>query len=304
MLRHNLAEPLLHQVWIFLDRLADRKEDYARLFQLFTESGRHRHTVENGIDRNLLRTLYAGQNLLLAERDTELVIDRLDIGIEIVERTQFHLLGRRGVIIGALIIDLGIADLGPIGLFHGLPETECLKAPFEHPFRLTLLARDKPYGIFGQAFLGKLGLDVCRPAVLIVRRFRRSIASFAILNVEFFAHAISSIRVRLVSEMSARAPRKALLIFGQWGLTEQLWSIAQSGPSMHAVSAIGPSTASTMSATLIAAAGRANCKPPPAPRTDRSKLAPVSLLTTFCTVGAGIPVSAANSPADTRPPPQ
>ena len=55
---------------------------------------------------------------------------------------------------------------------------------------------------------------------------------------------------------------------------------------MQAVSAIGPSTASTMSASVIAAAGRASLRPPPTPREERSSPADVSRLTSFCTVGA------------------
>jgi hypothetical protein len=74
--------------------------------------------------------------------------------------------------------------------------------------------------------------------------------------------------------------------------------------STHEVSAIGPSTASTMSASVIAAAGRASLSPPPAPRTDRSRPARDSRLTSFCTVGTGSPVSSARSAAETRAEPQ
>ena len=70
--------------------------------------------------------------------------------------------------------------------------------------------------------------------------------------------------------------------------------------SVHEVSAIGPSTASTISARLIAAAGRASWSPPPTPRELRSSPAAVSRLTTFCTVGTGKPVSSASCAADTR----
>ena len=50
----------------------------------------------------------------------------------------------------------------------------------------------------------------------------------------------------------------------------------------------------------IAAAGRASCNPPCAPRTERSRPAALSMLTSFCTVGTGRPVSSANCADDTR----
>src|SRR3546814_11689888 len=59
-----------------------------------------------------------------------------------------------------------------------------------------------------------------------------------------------------------------------------------------------------MSASVIAAGGRASLSPPPTPRDERISPAAVSLLTSFCTVGTGRPVSSASCPADTRAPPQ
>ena len=58
----------------------------------------------------------------------------------------------------------------------------------------------------------------------------------------------------------------------QCGWTWQAPSSAQSwrSASTQVVSAIGPSTASTMSARLIAAGGRARRKPPPVPRARRA----------------------------------
>ena len=56
--------------------------------------------------------------------------------------------------------------------------------------------------------------------------------------------------------------------------------------------AIGPSTASTTSASVIAAGGRARRTPPPVPRLDSSRPAADSRLTSFCAVGRGMPVSA------------
>ena len=60
----------------------------------------------------------------------------------------------------------------------------------------------------------------------------------------------------------------------------------------------------TLERGVIAAAGRASCNPPPAPRVERSSPAAESLLTSFCTVGTGNPVSAASSDALVLAPPQ
>src|SRR3546814_13092321 len=71
--------------------------------------------------------------------------------------------------------------------------------------------------------------------------------------------------------------------------------------SRHVVIAIGPSTASMMSARLIVAGGRASRRPPPVPRSVSINPAAESLLTSFCTVGNGTPVSSASSVAFSRP---
>jgi hypothetical protein len=112
--------------------------------------------------------------------------------------------------------------------------------------------------------------------------------------------------VKDVKLTPANAPRTALFTPGQCGWTRQLPSIAQLWllVSTHDVIAIGPSTASIMSARLIAAAGRASAMPPPLPRADRSRPALLNMLTSFCVVGSAIPVSFARSVADTRAVPQ
>src|SRR5439155_1432099 len=71
---------------------------------------------------------------------------------------------------------------------------------------------------------------------------------------------------------------------------------------MQLVIAIGPSTASMMSARLIPCAARARVKPPPVPRAEVSRPAPASRPINFCAVGSGTPVSAASRPAVSRAP--
>ncbi len=83
--RHDLAEPLLDQLRVLADRLADREENDARLLQLFAEGGGDADRVEHRIDRNLARTFNPGEDLLLLQRDTELLVDLENLGIDLVE---------------------------------------------------------------------------------------------------------------------------------------------------------------------------------------------------------------------------
>jgi hypothetical protein len=113
----------------------------------------------------------------------------------------------------------------------------------------------------------KSGFDVGRPAMLIVRNLVGGIARSLILD-----------------ETSDRALRTALFTIAQCGLILQSGSIAQLQVDafIQLVMAIGPSTASIISASVIAAAGRASWIPPPAPRQNGevrlwSKCSPISV---------------------------
>ena len=192
--RHDLAEPLPDEVRIFADRFGDREEDHARAQQFGAEAGGDADGIEHCIDRNLLGALDACQHFLLAQRDAELVIDALDLGIEVVEAVQLDLLLGRGVVIGVLIVDRRIADLGPVGLRHGLPQAEGLQPPFEHPFRLVLLGADEADSVFGEPFFRKFGLDVRRPAMLVIGDLGRGLAGFHVrfrlgLHFDIVGHA-------------------------------------------------------------------------------------------------------------------
>jgi len=107
-------------------------------------------------------------------------------------------------------------------------------------------------------------------------------------------------RASWTSDTPESAARSAASTAGQCGRTVQAASSVQSPRPcpLHAAMAIGPSTASTISARLIAAAGRASLSPPRAPRTALSSPAADILLTSFWTVGAGNPVSSASRWAD------
>ncbi len=215
MLRHDLAQPFLHQFGIFLDGFADRQEDDASLLQLFAKGGGDRHAVEYCIDRDLARALDTGKHFLLCHRYAELVVNRLDVRIELVERGELFLLFRCRVVIGVLVIDGRIAELGPVRLFHFLPQTKRFQPPVEHPFRLALLGADEPDGVFTKALFGEFGVDFSRPAVFVFGGLFGSFLRFAILNVDIFAHAISLVRASWVSGIAASAPRNASLTTGQ-----------------------------------------------------------------------------------------
>ena len=86
------------------------------------------------------------------------------------------------------------------------------------------------------------------------------------------------------------------------GRTRHASSSTQSwrSSSEQSVIAIGPSTASMISARLIACGPRASAKPPPVPRAEVRSPAAASRPISFCAVGSGTPVSAASAVADSR----
>src|SRR5690606_13044144 len=90
-LRHDTAEPLLHQLRMLADRLADGKEDDAGLLQFLAERGGDRNAVEHRIDRDLARAFDAGEDLLLLDRDAELLVNLADLGIDLVEAGELGL---------------------------------------------------------------------------------------------------------------------------------------------------------------------------------------------------------------------
>ena len=149
----------------------------------------------------------------------------------------------------------------------------------------------------------KLGsLDEVDPEIL-----RDLLAQLAVLDG--FVHCASPPAdagpQRDVRLTAPSAPRTALPTTPMCGFTRQCASSAQSdGPSCpeQAVMAIGPSTASTISARLISFAVFASEKPPPAPRTLRSRPWQASWPISFWAVGSGTPVSLESSVALRRAP--
>ena len=77
--------------------------------QLLLESGGHRDAVEHRIHR------HAGQQLLLVQRNAELLVGLQQLGIDFVQALEPGLLLGRGVIDDVLVIDRRILDVGPLG---------------------------------------------------------------------------------------------------------------------------------------------------------------------------------------------
>src|SRR3546814_2098152 len=55
--RHDLSEPLFHQLGIFADRFGDGEEDHPRALQFLAEGRRDADAVEHRVDRDLARAL-------------------------------------------------------------------------------------------------------------------------------------------------------------------------------------------------------------------------------------------------------
>src|SRR5690606_16413281 len=145
--------------------------------------------------------------------------------------------------------------------------------PFQHPFRLTFFGRDIADSVFVQPLGREILFNVAGPAKFIFGRFISGSDGFGVADSHvavLVSHAVSP--ARLSSDTPASAPRIAPFTAPQCGRTRQLSSSAHSWrvSSIQAVMAMGPSTASTISARLISFAGRASAKPPPVPRADSS----------------------------------
>src|SRR5690606_35467034 len=144
---------------------------------------------------------------------------------------------------GILVIDLGQVELGPVDLLHLQPGAIALQPPVEHPFGLILLGRNEADRVFVQPLGRKVLLDVGDEAPFVI--LGDALLELAVLDG--LVHRASSCRLSAPS-----APRTLAPTMPMCGLTRQWSSSAQSvRPSLQAVMAIGPSTASMMSARLM-----------------------------------------------------
>ena len=111
---------------------------------------------------------HARQNLLLAQRNAELLVGPENFRVDLVERLRAGLLLRRRVVIEVLVVDLVVVDPRPVRLLHGEPAAIGVETPRQHPFRLVLLGRNEPDGVLGKALRGLVGFDVGDEPVLVL----------------------------------------------------------------------------------------------------------------------------------------
>ncbi len=149
---------------MLLHRIRERAEDDAELRQLLLERRRHRDAVEDGVHGD------AREQLLLLERNAELLEGAADLRIDLVEALQGRPLPRRGVVDDVLVVDRTVLDVAPGRLFHGLPHAERLEPPLEQPRGLLFLLRDEVDDVLVESARGRVLLDVGDEAVPVLAR--------------------------------------------------------------------------------------------------------------------------------------
>ena len=157
------------------DRLRDRHEDHAGLLELLLEGGGDRDRIEHRVDRDLaagpgaaVLAHHAGEHLLLAQRNAELLVGLEDLRVDLVERLRRDLLPRRGVVVDVLVVDLRIVDPRPGRLAHGQPAPVGVETPLQHPGGLVLLLGDEPDGVLGEALRRLVRFDRRLESILVL----------------------------------------------------------------------------------------------------------------------------------------
>ena len=165
--RDHRTDVLLDQLGMILHRFRERAEDDAELGQLAAERRRDGHRVEHRVDGDVR------EQLLLLDRDAQLVEGRANFRIDLVEAIELLFFGRRRVVAHALIVDRFVLDVLPVRLFHFQPRAERLEAPLEQPLGLALLRRDQAHHVFVEADRDDVLLDVGDEPVLVfgIRQF-------------------------------------------------------------------------------------------------------------------------------------
>ena len=152
--RNHRAEVLADQFRVLLDGLAHGAENDAQFGQLVLEGRGHGDAVHDEVHG------HAGQALLLLHGDAELVHGGPEFGIDLIEGAEWGLGLGRAVVADGLVVGLVVFDMGPLRLFHLLPDAEGLEPPFEHPVGLVLLGADEADDVLIQPRRRLVGLDV------------------------------------------------------------------------------------------------------------------------------------------------
>ncbi len=174
---HHAAHVLPDQLRVLADRLAERAEDDPLLRQCRLVRGAHRHRVEDRVHR------HAGQQLLLGERDAELVVGLPQLRVHLVQRAERRDGLRRRVVDHVLVVDRRVLHVGPVRLGHLQPARIRLQPPLEQPGGLLLLEADEADDLFIQPLRGGICLDIGdeAPLVLAIDEFfdRRGHSAFS-----------------------------------------------------------------------------------------------------------------------------
>ena len=163
------------------DRIGEGAENDPRLGELRLESRCDRNGVEDGVDRHP-GSFDPGEDLLLDKRDAEFGVSAQQLRINLVERLRRRPSFWRGEVINLLVVDRRMVDARPFWLLHRLPTTEGLKPPFQQPFRLALLFRNKSNGVFVQALGGQIRLDRADETIFVSVDLNRAYAIDGLLD--------------------------------------------------------------------------------------------------------------------------
>src|SRR3990172_146686 len=259
-------EVLPDQLRVLFHRLREATKDDTELEELLLEGGRDRHAVEDGVDRN------AGQPLLLLERDAELFVGALELGVDLVEAIRVHLDLGRGVVTNRLVVDGRIVDVLPPGLLHGEPVAIGLEPPLEEPRRFPFLRGDGAHDLLVQSLGDGIRLDLGDEAVRVglvhdLLNLVGRCAHVASLLVFWMTGSrtsptpavklskSSSQIFAIVTSPSMRSTRSFRRWSGLLTLKVSKWSQVPSSVK-HCVSDSDPSTASMTETTWIRSAGR------------------------------------------------
>ena len=150
------AEVLLDEFGVLLDRLLDAHEEDAKFGELFLERGDDGDRVDDRIYRNAAQVHGVGEgvggtcgvaldvqeDLLLLDRDAELLEGAQNLGIGVLQGVQQGFLLGRGVVADRLEVDGLVVHVGPRRLLHGEEVAVRLQAPVEQPLGLVLLGGD------------------------------------------------------------------------------------------------------------------------------------------------------------------
>ena len=142
-------------------RFGERAEDHAGLGEGRLERGGHRDRVDDGVDGDV------AQQLLLVQRDAELVEHLANLWIDVVDAVEYRLLLRRRPVADRLVVDRGDLQLRPVGFVHLRPGLVRRQPPVEQPLGLVLLGRDQPHDVLAQPGRRDVGVEVGAEAVLV-----------------------------------------------------------------------------------------------------------------------------------------